>query len=410
MKKLEEKLNQWKRKAHNIYSQEMLLTHRMNDTLALLSNSRSKSHLERSQIYKGICSDIEKITFGVEYGFYNEETPSKSKEFYRAVFWNLKGQVTYQGLARLIKKHPLLNRADIFYFVHSDIGMARSENRNLIRSLALERSYNYITMCSFLHLNTWPEGPRQNLFGIEGVSIMTKYPMANFRMIPLRNSYDPVKGKSKKIGCEKAMMVDLNLDHHKLTFMGVKLDAFSSPAQRVKQLKFVFDEMKDDEKDNPILFAGDLQSTTYNTQNHASLLLNVLSKVIRGFDLVATEHHAHPYLFFEKKLFDVFLQNRFHFESLNNLESSTIHLKLEEMVREKGWSTQFTRKMIQGLRRLFFSKHKDFALKPDWFAANERIQVAQAFHAEKPKLIENYSLNDSDVITHAPMVLDFEIH
>lgn len=407
---LSKKQDPTQRRTHNIYSNEMLLSHKLNEAFPLLYDVGSTRKLIRSDIYQGLEAQIRQVTNGVEYGFYNEDRLPKAKDFYRAVFWNLSGQLRYEGLVTLLKKHPLLNRADVFCFAHSDIGMARSENRNLIRSLALERSFNYVTLCSFLHLKTLPEGlPRQNLLGIEGISIMTKYPLAHFRAIPLRNTYDPMTGLDRKIGCEKALVVDMTLHNHKLTFVGGQLDRFSSPGQRAMQLGSILSQFQDEERNKPILFAGDLQTSTYNTKSNWGLLGSIVNRVLRGYDYIAEEHHLHPDVFFEKKLFDTFEKYGFRYEDFNEDGKASAQKELVELFQSGRWHTKALQGFARVLQKLFFKEHAQASLRPDWFAANEHVDVCQQHHSERARTVENYSLNDSQIITHTPLLLDFVI-
>ena len=58
-------------------------------------------------------------------------------------------------------------------------------------------------------------------------------------------------------------------------------------------------------------------------------------------------------------------------------------------------------------KKLFFQKSDRLAFRPDWFVGNAQVRPATAVSAEKPRVVENYSLDDSQILTHTPLVLDF---
>ena len=350
------------------------------------------------------------MTNGVEYGFHNDDKNMPAKKFYRVVFWNLSGKISYDSLLHLIKTHPIISRADIFCFAHSEIGMTRSGNRNIIRSIALEKSYNYVSSCSYLHLNRFMDSPEKpNQMGIEGLSILTKYPLSHFRLIPIRNTFDPMMGEDKKIGCEKALIADLTLGTQKLMLVAFQLDKFSSPKERAVQLESVLTELTEEEKKRPILLASDLQTTTYNTKSNTRFTFNLINKIFRGFEYIAKEHHLNPQLFFDKAVFERLAAHDFHYKDLNEMGKLSSQRPIAEFLQKTRWSHKFYKGILKILTTLFFSHHDLMSSRTDWFAGNALIQIPNEPNAEKPRVVENYSLADSEILTHTPLVLDFAI-
>lgn len=397
-------------KAHTVCMHEKLLSHQLNEALDRLNECRSMRQFLKHPLYQGLKDKIQSVIDGIEYGIYNDNKSFKSKESYRAVFWNLAGQLSYESLSQLMKTHPVISRADFYCFAHSEIGMAKSHNRNIVRSLALEKSYNYVSTCSYLHLNRAEQSTAKlNQLGIEGVSILTPYPLSSFRLIPMANTYDSIKGLNKKIGYEKALIADLNLGHKKIILVVAQLDVFSSPKDRVSQLNTILSQLTDEEKGRPILFAGDLQTTTYNTKSNFRFMLNLLNKLFRGFEYIAKEHHLHPELYFEKDVFSTLLKQGFHFDDLNEMGKLSSQKPILDFLKKTKWSNRLYGPMLKVITSLFFSHHDLMSSRTDWFAGNNKIHVASEPHAEKPRVIENYSLEHSEVMTHTPLVLDFSM-
>ncbi len=410
MPNLQEKLDRWKRKDHPVHSLEKLLTHDLQEALVRFCDYPSSRALRKSDLYQGLHTKIDHVTNDIEYGFYHEDPLEKPKDFYRAVFWNLSGQVAYESLSAIIARHPLLHKADIFYFAHADIGRERSGHRNLVRTLALEKSYNYVSSCSWVHLSPDLNVDKKPMpLQLEGLAIMTKYPLSNFRLIPMAPTHDPMRGRHKKIGCEKALVADVTLCDQKLTAMALQLDEYASPRQRAVQLETALGALQEEEQKRPLLLGGDLQSTGYNTRGHLAFLLNTLNKIFRGIDYIAKEHHLNPHLFFDKPLFQVLANHGLHVQDLNEMNKLSTQKRIEDFLKDKGLSTRLMTRLLQGLKKLFFHTSDRLAFRPDWFAGNAPVRPAQAVSAEKPRVVENYSLDDSQILTHTPLVLDFVI-
>jgi len=399
-----------KRKAYTVQGQEKLFNHSFAEVFDRLAVYKNYRQLSRSELFQSVAVNLQKITDDIEYGFHGEDKMVDDKKFHRVVFWNLEGKISFEALSKLIEQHPVLHRADVFCFVNSDIGRSCSGNRNLVRGLALEKSFHYVSTCSFLHLNRMQHDPiKPDLLGIQGVSILSKFPITNFRVIPIANNFDPMRETSRKIGCEKTLLTDINLGGQKLLLLVLQLDQHSSPNDRARQLDNVLSMLTDEEKRQPLLITGNLQTTNYNTKSNLHFVFNLLNKIFRGFAYIASKHHLNPHLFFDKPVFDVLQKHHLHYDDLNEMQK----LSWQKPVADFLWGDGFIKKIstifVNLLAKLFFSHHDLMSFRTDWFVGNSSVVASQMPQSEKPRVVENYSLNDSNIITHTPLVLDFEI-
>lgn len=403
--------NPWESPIDLTSRREKLLTHRLWDFLPAIRAHQSLKSFRTSELYSHIRSELDDVIFGHEYGFYNDEpTTGRAKKFYRAVFWNLSGEVNYDSLLDVLKNHPILRKTDFFLFAGADIGMARTQNRNIVRSLAMELSCNYAFACSHLYVMPHPKLPgTQNHYGLVGQAIMTPHPLKSFVTIPLKSLVDPFRREAKRIGHEKAIVVRVALPHQDLNIVCSKLDTSSSPRQRALQMKSIFAGAAHDLVDYPLLFGGGLNTTTYDSRHAVPQFFSFVNKVVRGYDFICEDHHSHPEKHFDRRVFDVFKNFNLHFDDVNELGMPTFHCPFEELEVQGHKEKMLSHMMIKALTRYFYHGGKQLAFKTDWFAANARVRPSGSPQAERPKVLANLYHDTAPISTHDPIVVDFEV-
>lgn len=389
---------------------EKLLSHRLQSHLPLFAKFHSSKELNKYPLYQESDKQIEDILNGCEYGFYNSEPTSiLPKKFYRAVFWNLSGKVNFTHLMDTLKSHPILRRADFIIFSHADIGMLRTENRNVVRSLALELSYNYVFATSYLYLDrpgSLKKGKDQ--FGIAGQAIMTPHPLTGFCTFDLPPVIDPMKRSPKRLGQEKALLVKVEMGLSDINLVSLRLDSGSSPRQRHKQVSHIIQKLNP-YLDSPLLIGGGLNTTTYNSRHALTQFFSFLNKVMRGYDYICEKHHTHPEAYFEKRLFELIQNSGFTFHDLNEIGQGTWDSHFEDLEVQGHWEKKISHMMTKTLKKFFYHGPSDhLSLKVDWFLGNQKIKASSQPQAERPKVLSNL-FHESLISTHHPIVLDFEI-
>jgi len=388
---------------------EKVLTHKLSEEFTRLAAYKSTRELEHSSLYQALQNELTALVFGYEYGCYADQTRLTQKPFLRAICWHLENGQNFKGILETLRNRALVSQADIYFFPATDIGMARSGNRNVIRDLAIELGYNYFFATSFLHLTAEPSddgAQHTNRLGLEGNAIMTRLPLSNLRIIPLTNFQDPMKEDRKRIGCQKALLADLiAANGKKITVVCVNLPNHSSSRQRAKHIKFILNRLKKEELSHPTLLGGDLKTSTYNCKSSGHFLFSILNKMYRGFDYIIQEHHTYPEKHFDKRLFDTLKSYGFDYADLNELGKGCFHSKPYDLIDRKNPSLK-TRQIIQKLLKLYKEK---IPYKYDWFAANSLVDVSLSHQAERAKVISHLYYDGRPVSSHDPILLDFEI-
>lgn len=394
----------WSQKENPEAPLEKLLTHRLQRFFPELSRFSSTRALKSSALYQQIRGEIEGCLNSVEYGFYGETRDSK-KKFYRTVLFNLSGEIPYRTLYDVLKHHPILSQADFYFFIHADLGMARTDNQNLIRALALEFSYHYVFAPSYLSL--MPD--EKNQFGLVGHAVMSRFPIESFQILPMTTSVDAMKLSKKCFGSPKALFAKIRLQEKDLSLLCLNLDPASSSHRRVRQMVRVLRSYDKSKHKNPILLGGEWNTTTYNTCSALNFLLSYLNKILRGFSYISEEHHPFPERYFDRTLFENLKKIGLHFEDLNQIGKPTVHRKFFELETPSGFSRNFVHKVINRLQRFAEKRYQDFSLKTDWFAGTENIVPSSQPEAERPKVLSNVYGGGALLTRHHPLVLDFEI-
>lgn len=384
---------------------EQVLSHKLTPHLMHLAHFRSTRALEKSIIYQGLQPDITAVTYGYEYGCPMDPSVPGTGPQARAVVWNLGGCLHYEGILDTLRNHPLLSRADFYFLPAVDIGMARSENRNVARSLALELGCYYYYANCYLNLPSLKAKENPNPLGLEGNAILSRYPLTNLRIVSLANSVDPMRGATKKIGCDKVLLADVKLGEKMLTLACVRLAGLSSQAQRAQQMASILKRFSDERIQHAILVAGDFKTSTYNCRAPLNFFFSVFNKYFRGADYIREEHHTFPEKHFARQLFDVLKSHGFHYEDLNELGTGTVNGEVQDIftfaVLNRSWFRHLVKIMLGG-------EGKPLTLKYDWFAANDQINVSSLPQAEHPKVLQHLFHNGQSLSLHDPILLDFE--
>lgn len=406
--KLLEKLKEWSTKEIDFHT-EKVLTHHLGSELPKIAQYKSEKDLQKSHVFMALQEAIQNVTFGYEYGCYSDEREGFLRPNYRAVLWNLENGINYTGILETLRNRAFVTRADIYFFPEVDIGMYRSGNRDVVRDLAIELGYNYFFAASYLHVDGSPtEDPTQpyNRLGLSGNAIMTRLPISNLRVIPLHEPHDLLAGKDRRLGSQKALLVDLLLsENKKLTLVCINLPENTSAWFRAKTLKTILKKIQKENPQTPILIAGDFKTTTYDCQGTWPFFFSVLNKAYRGYDYIAQEHHTYPEKFFEKQLFDEFHDHGFDVTAFNETGVGTYHAYLNQLMARLNNGHGPTRLLQKVLK-----KHEEkFSFKDDWFAGNHCIRASQRHQAERPKVISHLIHDGKSVSSHDPVLLDFEL-
>ncbi len=378
-----------------------ILDHRLNQFFPELLKFESIEATEKSEVYRKIKSEVEKILNAVVQENYAPENDEKT-QIVSAIAWNIERGNQFEGIARALKNHNKLKDKDLLLLTELDYGMARSGNRFVAQDLARRLKLNYAFAPCYIALQKG-SGIESNVAGentksLHGLAMFSKYPIKNVRAVPLPNGKDKMFGKEKRLGYLRALVADIEHPAGDFRAVTLHLDAHSSRRHRHLQMKIVLDFL-DTLQPLPTVIGGDWNTTTYNAQSANHAIAGYFRRVAMGVKNVVKNHLPHPDQYFERGLFQELEQRGFDYKNLNETGAGTLHYDVENAAYNNNlgdWVPRWCFPFIFWAARRVGGKVSG---RLDWFAGKE-IEVRG-----KPQTIgdlidaENVPLSDHDAIT-----------
>lgn len=359
---------------------------------------RSTPEFHASALYRQTRADIEAALYTVHSGdFTSRSAPAKDR--YRVLGWNIERGKELAGQIRALRQIDYLRECDVLLLTETDVGMARSGNHDVARTLASELGMHYAFVPCYLSLvkgsgtERWTEG--ENELGLHGNAILSRYPIRNPYRIGLHNGIDKMKSSEQRLGTQTALAAVIEFpDGVTLPVASVHLDANSTQRHRASQMHSVLEALP---HSGPALVGGDWNTTTFDSSSAFRAIMGYWRCVIMGPGRVIRGHFLHPYNWFEKELFDLLEHRGFDFRSCNRLGDHTIFYDVEDIRAHKGlaewvpgWCFPFIRWALR--------EHNGVApVMIDWFAARQ-LQCSAPVVIHDVRQFEGRQLSDHSAI------------
>lgn len=401
-----------------------LIEHRLHTYFDQFRQFRSYEQLRGSKLYREIGLDLEAILASYELFNYPSASVYNAKPFIRAVAWNIERGIYIDDIIHHLQTHPVLRHADLIFVSETDIGMVRSANRNIARDIAEALGFNYFFGTSYLNLDKGNGGEAEvegeNTLGIHGNAFFSRFPIRNARLIALKNCKNKLKGREKRLGSQKALLVELELpDQKSMTAVSVHLDAHSSQRQRMEQMSTILDAIDQHRCQAPILVGGDWNTSTYNASHGIFAFLGFWWRVFNGVTHVIRNHYPYPERRFEKRLFAYLEERNYEYRRLNEIGVGTVHYSVDDMKANKSMKDWLPQWCIDVVRRTLAPVGGKASFKLDWFLGrgvspvdltDDRFYREEAPPPLPPKVIPcPMTVSGSPASDHDPIVLDFTV-
>lgn len=396
--------------------QDVIIRHQLKPHFATLAQCQSLAELHQHPLYQQLRAEIEPVCQGKEYrnGFV---PPPAAKPFYRAVAWNVERGICFEPILKELQTHPVLKEADILLLTETDVGMARSKNRNIARELALALNMNYYFLPAYINLckgsGMEVDFDGENDMALHGNAILSRYPLKDLQRIPLQNAKDKMKGREKRIGNQNVVAATIEFPQKSVKAVCIHLDALSTQTQRQNQMISILERLQAS-PDMPVLLGGDWNTSTYNSSGPFYAICGFWYRIFMGVGNVIKNHYPYPDRYFEKGLFQALKKAGFEYEQSNELGAGTNHYATDDFKKYKilsDWVPQWCFAFIVWALRPYGGK---CSLKLDWFASRNLKLVGpndQLTHngvsATKPKVIMGLRSDGNELSDHDPIVVDF---
>lgn len=336
-----------------------------------LARCRSTAELLASPAYREIRPVADEVLGSTESGCF-AASGATAKHSYRVVAWNLERGIQFEGQLEALRNHAYLSSADVYLLTETDVGMARSGNRNVARDLARDLGLDYAFAPCYLNLakgaGVENEVLGDNELGLHGNAILSRYPIRKPRAIPLGNGKDKMRGREKRLGQQAAAVADIALPGLDLTVCSVHLDAQSSQRHRCSQMRAVVEGLP---ATGPAVIGGDWNTTTFDSSSAATAIAGYWVRVMLGASNTIRNHFLRPYTYFERDLFRLLEERGFDWRGSNLLDERTTSYDVDDAKTYKNlreWVPRWCFDFIRWALREFDGK---CPLKIDWFAVRD---------------------------------------
>ncbi|MDP6041689.1 MAG: hypothetical protein QGG64_24295 [Candidatus Latescibacteria bacterium] len=386
---------------------EQNITHNLAPHFEAIKAFQSLQDLQQSDLYRKLGPEIEHAINGIAYRNTITNTPG---DIVRVVAWNIERGLKLDGIIHLLKTHPGLSKADILLITEADIGMGRTQNRDVPLELANALNMNYVFAPCFLALEKGDIGEQDhdtpNALALHGISILSRFPIQSCQVVPLPMFKDVFNELEKRLGSRKGLICTMQLDNRTYDFAVTHLELATSASQRGKQMTTMINALQQSDAEAQLL-GGDFNTTTYNLRSKISLFGHLLYKAFWGIPRVV-RHYMTPEKHFEKPLFDEIKKRNYDVNTYNDLTAGTLYYDINDKnIEAKIRQYRIPAFVLTYLRHKLKPWNGCVPLRLDWFVGKGCHVVHNATDIySPPQVIDTPLYNDTPVSDHSPIVVD----
>ena len=365
----------------------------------------SSRKLRASPLYQGLRTEIRRVLGSV---VRQDWAPPHSPNLpnIRALAWNIERGLRLEGIVTALRHDPRLG-ADLYLLTELDWGMARTRNRAVPQEIARTLELNYVFAPSYVCLSkgTGPDHrvKADNTLSLHGNALFSRYPLDRAHALDLPNGKDKMRGREKRIGCERVVLARV---HHPLGLFWavcVHLDAHSSQRHRHRQMRLVLDHLEKLSPSLPVLLGGDWNTSTYNSKRASYAILGYCRRVLMGIGRVIRDHYPHPDRWFERSLFRELERRGYRYRDCNEIGKNTLHYHVDNSVPNQNMAEWLPRWCFWFIRWALKRHQNRCSMKLDWFATRG-IRPALGRSA---RVVDGVRDSHGPLSDHDPIRLDF---
>lgn len=375
-----------------------LIRRRIQPAFSQFRECGSTAELLAHPAYRTLASDIRLVLDTPQCGDFRHREAA-AKQSYRFVAWNIERGTQLTRQLEALRNDLILRDADVLLLIETDIGMARSGNVDVARTMAQELGLSYVFAPCYLSL-VKGSGVERNVegdndVGLHGNAILSRYPIRGARPIALDNGVDKIASREKRLGRQTSLYAEIEFPGRTVSTVAVHLDAQSSQHHRVEQMRQVLDSSP---ASGPLVLGGDWNTSTYNSSRAFWAIMGFWLRVFMGAGNVIRNHYLHPENWFERDLFRLLEVRGFDYRQSNVMGAHTVFYdmmdpraagSLGEWV--PGWCFPFIHWSLR-------NHGGRCPLKLDWFATRGVRPVApRVFHERRDR--GYVPLSDHDAIS-----------
>ncbi|HYE66467.1 MAG TPA: endonuclease/exonuclease/phosphatase family protein, partial [Pyrinomonadaceae bacterium] len=369
--------------------------------------------LEASPLYAILRPQIERVLNSVVQENLAPRLPRESfgrSSSIRATAWNIERGIRLHGIIRALREHPVIRESDIFLLTELDYGLARTENRFIAKEIAEALRLNYVFAPCYIALTKGSglesQVSGENTRSLHGNALFSRYPLRRAHSIALPNGKDKMRGKEKRLGCQRAVVADVEHPLGAVRAVSLHLDAHSTQRHRHRQMRVVLDHLERLRPALPVLIGGDWNTTTYNSKRAFYSIGGFFRRVMMGVGHVIDQHYPHPDRWFERGLFRELEKRGYAYRELNELGAGTIHYDVKNVAANEGLADWVPQWCFWFINRALEKYQGRCSLKLDWFAG----KMISSDPSRRPEVIGDLRDSAGPLSDHDAILLDFIPH
>lgn len=383
-----------------MFTRDQPIAHQLSQHYRALGQIRTRKKLLASPLWREIGGEIERVTAAIERADFAPATTTTSentaREKLRVVAWNIQRGRRFESVKTALLGDPRLSSADVICLVEVDSGMGRSGNRNVARELAAALGMSYAFGVSYLVLeDDYGENPdaAPNQLALAGTAILSRLPILSVENVDLPELRDKFSSSEKRLGKKRALICRVQAARP-ITIGACHLDSNASPAGRAQQLAVLLERAEKIAGEEPLLVAGDFNTTTYDLSSPWALAKNLAHKLFKLGFVAAVNQYMTPEQIYERPVFELLQKHRLSVEEFNERAVGSLHYDIND-----EYALQKSRKLVgRALTRLLVRKLRPWngrvPARLDWIAA-------RGLHAIGAATVEPPAASD-----HAAVVVD----
>ncbi|UCF38312.1 MAG: hypothetical protein JSU96_05530 [Acidobacteriota bacterium] len=384
------------------------LEHSLGKHFPDLCKANSTEELLRLPAYVALQSQVEEIletVIEVNEG----STPVEASEEIRATAWNIERGIELGGIVEVLSEHPVISKSDLFFLTELDYGMVRSQNLRIPHELAKALDLNFAFAPSYINLEKGSglesEVEGENLYGIHGNALLSRFPIREAHSILLPNGKDKMAGREKRLGQQRGVAAIIDHPSGPVRAVSVHLDAHSTQKHRMRQMQLVLDDLDQFHPELPALIGGDWNTSTYNSRNAFFSIMGYTRRVLMGVRHVIRTHYPYPDRWFERHLFRELERRGFDYKGLNEPGGCTLHYDVNDLAANGRMADWIPNWCFWFIRWALEKNNGRCSMKLDWFAGKK----VQALKDSPPRVIPDVNDPKQPLSDHDPIVLDFKL-
>ena len=186
----------------------------------------------------------------------------------RAVQWNVEHGNEYPQVESALLGHPGLRGADLVLLEETDLGMARSGNRDVAADLARALGLHAVMAPLFLETTRGRDddrakaGPREDEEGLFGLAVLSRWPVGETRIVELPSPGRVQFERQRMFGRHVALVAVVERPGAPFVAVATHLEVHRARAHRAAQARLIGEALAGE--DRPVVLAGDFNSHTFD--------------------------------------------------------------------------------------------------------------------------------------------------